>query len=140
MAGPDDGDPRRAPWTAGPEPAVAGGAGWLSLDDDELLFQIERLPADHAEDESLLQVVRSTRHFFIRQEAAKRIRDREGLKVHSGDRHIGQILVRKMTRREDVTYLESLVRDSRHIEVKKAAEAQLVLLGVYRVPEPEDEG
>jgi hypothetical protein len=33
-----------------------------------------------------------------------------------------------MTRREDAAYLESLVRDSRHIEVKKAAEAQLALL------------
>ena len=33
-----------------------------------------------------------------------------------------------MTRREDAAYLESLVRESRHIEVKKAAEAQLGLL------------
>jgi hypothetical protein len=75
-----------------------------------------------------MEVVRSPRHFFVRQEAAKRIHDRERLKDHSGDRHIGQILVRAMTRREDAAYLESLVRESRHVEVKKAAEAQLVLL------------
>jgi hypothetical protein len=124
---PEDGSSRRAPWTAGPQPA-AGGAGWLALEDDELLFRIERLPADHREDEALMEVVRSSRHFFVRQEAAKRIRDRERLKDHSGDRHIGQILVRAMTRREDAAYLETLVRESRHIEVKKAAEAQLVLL------------
>ncbi len=122
---PDDGDIHRAPWTASP---TASSSGWLALDDDELLFRIERLPHDHREDEALLEVVRSARHFFVRQEAAKRIRDRERLKDHSGDRHIGQILVRKMTRREDAAYLESLVRDSRHVEVKKAAEAQLALL------------
>jgi|SRR3954468_18878033 len=118
----------RAPWSAGPAPGTRDGEGWLGLDDDELLFRIESLPATHAEDEALLEVVRSARHFFVRQEAAKRIRDRERLKAHSGDRHIGQILVRTMNRREDVAYLETLVSDSRHIEVKKAAEAQLVLL------------
>jgi hypothetical protein len=68
------------------------------------------------------------RHFFIRQEAAKKIRDHRRLRAHSGDRHIGQILVRAMNRREDIEYLETLVRESRHIEVKKAAEAQLSLL------------
>jgi len=122
----------RAPWSAGPAPGVREGDGWLGLDDDELLFRIESLPPDHGSDESLLEVVRSTRHFFVRQEAAKRIRDRERLKAHSGDRHIGQILVRTMNRREDVAYLESLVRDSRHVEVKKAAEAQLVRLAARR--------
>jgi hypothetical protein len=128
MPPPPDEDPRarRAPWVAGPEPAVA--TGWLALDDDELLFHIERLAADHGEDDALMDVVRSARHFFVRQEAAKKIRDHRRLKAHSGDRHIGQILVRAMTRREDAAYLESLVRDSRHIEVKKAAEAQLGLL------------
>lgn len=127
MAPPDeDGRFQRAPWTAGPEPS--GRSGWLALDDDELLFRIERLPAEHTEDDALMEVVRSTRHFFIRQEAAKRIRDHRRLKEHSGDRHIGQILVRAMRRREDVAYLQGLVRDSRHIEVKKAAEAQLALL------------
>jgi hypothetical protein len=62
---------------------------------------------------------------FIRQEAAKRIHDSDLLKGHSGDRHIGQILVRVMNRAEDVAYLERLVVESRHIEVRKAAEAQL---------------
>jgi hypothetical protein len=128
MVPPPDEDPRarRAPWVAGPEPAAA--TGWLALDDDELLFRIERLPPDHPEDEALMEVVRSARHFFVRQEAAKKIRDHRRLRAHSGDRHIGQILVRAMNRREDAAYLESLVRESRHIEVKKAAEAQLVLL------------
>ena len=128
MLPPSDEDPpfRRTPWVAGPEPAAA--SGWLALDDDELLFRIERLGADHGDDDALMEVVRSARHFFVRQEAAKKIRDHRRLRVHSGDRHIGQILVRAMTRREDAAYLESLVRDSRHIEVKKAAEAQLGLL------------
>ena len=133
MPPPEDVPSRRAPWTAGPEPASDGS--WLALDDDELLFRIERLPSDHAEDDALMEVVRSARHFFVRQEAAKRIRHGDRLKAHSGDRHIGQILVRAMTRREDAEYLESLVRDSRHIEVKKAAEAQLALLAAS-----EDEG
>jgi hypothetical protein len=125
---PDDHDPtkRRAPWT--PVPPGASGEGWLALSDDDLLYRIERLPADHGEDDRLMDVVRSTRHFFVRQEAAKRIRDSERLKDHSGDRHIGQILVRAMTRREDAAYLASLVRESRHVEVKKAAEAQLLML------------
>jgi hypothetical protein len=127
MVPPDEDPPsRRAPWTSGPEPATA--RGWLALDDDELLFRIERLPAAHAEDDALMEVVRSARHFFVRQEAAKKIRDHRRLRAHAGDRHIGQILVRAMTRREDAAYLESLVRESRHIEVKKAAEAQLKLL------------
>jgi hypothetical protein len=125
---PDDMPSRRAPWVSGPEPAATDGASWLALEDDELLYRIERLPADHGEDDALMEVVRSARHFFVRQEAAKRIRRGERLKAHSGDRHIGQILVRSMTRREDAEYLESLVRESRHIEVKKAAEAQLLLL------------
>ena len=127
MVPPNEDPPsRRAPWIAGPEPEAA--RGWLALDDDELLFRIERLPAGHGEDDALMEVVRSARHFFVRQEAAKKIRDHRRLRAHSGDRHIGQILVRAMTRREDAAYLESLVRDSRHIEVKKAAEAQLALL------------
>jgi hypothetical protein len=124
----DDHDPRarRAPWT--PVPPGAIGDGWLALSDDDLLFRIQQLPADHGEDDRLMEVVTSARHFFVRQEAAKRIRDCERLKDHSGDRHIGQILVRAMTRREDAAYLESLVRESRHVEVKKAAEAQLLML------------
>ena len=126
MAEEHDPPSRRAPWTTGPQGPAADG--WLALSDDDLLFRIQRLAADHREDDRLMEVVRSPRHFFVRQEAAKRIRDRERLKDHSGDRHIGQILVRAMTRREDAAYLEGLVRESRHVEVKKAAEAQLALL------------
>jgi hypothetical protein len=114
---------RRREWAEGPTDRAAGG--WLELSDDELLFKIEALDPGHRMDECLLTIVQSDRHFFVRQEAAKKIRDPELLKAHSGDRHIGQILVRGMTRNEDVVYLEKLVRESRHLEVRKAAEAQL---------------
>ena len=115
----------RRPWKEGPEGSGGGAAGWLALSDDDLLFRIEALGPQHESDAVLMEVVRSERHFFIRQEAAKRIRDAELLKDHSGDRHIGQILVRVMNRAEDLVYLERLVVESRHMEVRKAAEAQL---------------
>lgn len=118
----------RRPWQEGPEVSSLEQDGWLGLTDDELLFRIEALVVPHGKDPRLLDVVRSDRHFFIRQEAAKKIEDPHLLKAHSGDRHIGQILVRVMTRAEDVAYLERLVAESRHIEVRKAAEAQLKLL------------
>jgi len=116
---------RRKRWKEGPDGA---GSQLLSLNDDELLFWVEALPADHHDDHGLLEVVRSDRHFFVRQEAAKRICDPHLLKGHSGDRHIGQILVRGMTRTEDAAYLEKLIAESRHLEVRKAAEAQLRLI------------
>jgi len=122
-------DKRRKPWFPGPDTPPVDPEGWLSLSDDELLFRIAALEGSHGMDGTLLEVVRSQRHFFIRQEAAKKIRNAELLKEHSHDRHIGQILVRGMTRREDAAYLQRLVQESRHIEVKKAAEAQLRLLG-----------
>jgi hypothetical protein len=115
----------RRPHTVGPEP---GDRGWLLLSDDELAYRIESLPASHSEDEQLLAVVRSNRHFFIRQEAAKRIRDAERLKAFASDRHIGQILARQMRREDDIAYLEQLLRESRHLEVRNAAQAQLRLL------------
>lgn len=118
---------RRATWKEGPDGAAAQ-AGLLSLSDDELLFRVEALPADHDSDHELLEVVRSDRHFFVRQEAAKRIRNPHLLRDHSGDRHIGQILVRGMTRTEDCGYLEKLIAETRHLEVRKAAEAQLRLI------------
>jgi hypothetical protein len=99
--------------------------GWLALSDDDLLFEIARLVSNHSADAALLDVVKSPRHFFIRQEAAKRVRDSDRLKEHAADRHIGQILVRGLNRSDDVAYLERLLVESRHIEVKKAAEAQL---------------
>jgi hypothetical protein len=117
---------RRKAWNGGP--TASDGAGWLSLNDDELLFQIEALEPGHAMDDALLDVLRSDRHFFIRQEAAKKVSDPERLKELSGDRHIGQILVRSMTRAEDAAYLERLMTETRHLEVRKAAEAQLRLI------------
>jgi hypothetical protein len=116
---------RRKSWKEGPD---GGASELLSLNDDELLFRVEALPPDHDDDQRLLEVVRSDRHFFLRQEAAKRIRDAQLLREHSGDRHIGQILVRSMTRDEDRGYLEKLITESRHLEVRKAAEAQLRLI------------
>lgn len=115
----------RRPSAGGPLP---GEEGWLALSDDDLLFEIESLPPTHTSDEQLLAVVRSTRHFFLRQEAAKRIGEAERLKAFSTDRHIGQILVRQMRREADLHYLEQLLRDSRHLEVRKAAQAQIDLL------------
>lgn len=104
---------------------LPGEDGWLGLSDDDLLYQIESLPPNHGQDDRLLAVVRSSRHFFLRQEAAKRIDDPERLKAFSADRHIGQILARQMRRDADVHYLEQLIRESRHLEVRKAAQAQL---------------
>jgi len=120
---------RRRPWHEGPVP---GTEGWLSLNDDDLLYQVEAAVAGEETDQALLEVVRSERHFFIRQEAAKKISDPGLLRKHSDDRHIGQILVRTMTRVEDVIYLERLIRESRHLEVRKAAQAQLRMITARR--------
>jgi hypothetical protein len=120
----------RRPWASGPSDSEA--AGWLSLDDDELLYRIEALPPGHEQDRTLMEVVRSDRHFFIRQEAAKKIGDAELLKDWSGDRHIGQVLVRVMKRAEDIAYLERLRDETRHLEVRKAAEAQLDIIRASR--------
>jgi hypothetical protein len=120
----DDGSERRRP----PHPLapVVGSGGWLALKDDDLLYQIESLgDRPHDKDQNLVEVLQSDRHFFIRQEAAKKIRDPELLKAFAADRHIGQILVRQMTRAADVTYLERLRDESRYLEVRKAADAQL---------------
>jgi len=118
--------PTRESWRAGPEPGAQGG--WSALDDDELIAWIEGLAPRHGNDEDLLAIVRSGRHFFVRQEAAKRLEDPGRLKDYFDDRHVGQILARRLSRLEDVAYLESLARKSRFIEVRKAAEAQLKLL------------
>ena len=115
----------RQPFAAGP---AAGDAGWLVESDDELVFRIESLPADHSHDDELVAVGQSNRHFFVRQEAAKKIRDPDRLKAFAGDRHIGQILARQMRRDTDIDYLEQLLRESRHLEVRNAATVQLRLL------------
>ena len=127
MGGDDGWSNDRTAWHVGPQ-SQRTGHGWLALDDDELLMRVQTLEGEHAMDAVLVEVVRSGRHFFVRQEAAKRIRDRDLLMAHAGDRHIGQILARRMTRSEDVLYLEKLVSESRHLEVRKAAEAQLLCL------------
>ncbi len=103
----------------------AGEDSWLGLDDDDLLLRIETLGSEEDEDDHLLEVVASTRHFFIRQEAAKRVHDRKRLFAFEEDRHVGQILVRHLTRREDLTYLERLAIRCRHVEVRSAAQVQL---------------
>jgi hypothetical protein len=41
---------------------------------------------------------------------------------------VGQILVRGLTRREDVEYLKKLLAQSRHLDVRNAARAQLELI------------
>jgi len=127
MAKNDDGsDRRRAPSPLAP---VIGAGGWLLLKDDDLLYQIEALgDGPHERDQSLVEVLQSDRHFFIRQEAAKKIRDPDLLKAFVADRHIGQILVRQMTRAADVSYLERLRDESRYLEVRKAADAQLRII------------
>ena len=117
----------RRPWTEGPD-EEAPPESWLLLDDDALLHRIETTDPGENEDERLLEVVESDRHFFIRQEAAKRVQDRNRLFDFEDDRHVGQILVRHLTRREDVTYLERLSARSKHVEVRSAAQVQLARL------------
>src|SRR5512144_2725377 len=118
---------RRRPWTETPDEG-APPESWLSLPDDELLHRIQSFDAQENEDDRLLEVVASDRHFFIRQEAAKRVRDRGRLFAFEDDRHVGQILVRHLTRREDATYLERLSNRSHHAEVRAAAQVQLARL------------
>jgi hypothetical protein len=134
------GGDRRSPSPSAATDEARVAEGWLAKSDDDLLFEIERLPPGHDADADLLEVVRSQRHFFIRQEAAKKVRNHHRLKAHSGDRHIGQILVRGLNRSDDVAYLEKLLVESRHVEVKKAAEAQLRAIAlaktVPRIPKP----
>ncbi len=114
----------RRPWTEGPD-EDAPPESWLTLDDDELLHRIQVLDVDVDEDDRLIEVVTSDRHFFIRQEAAKRVKERRRLFTFEDDRHIGQILVRHLARREDLTYLERTSMLSRHVEVRQAAQVQL---------------
>ena len=118
---------QRQPWSESPD-EDAPPESWLTLTDDELLHRIETFDARENEDDRLLEVVESHRHFFIRQEAAKRVKDRTRLFAFEDDRHVGQILVRHLTRREDVTYLERLSARSHHVEVRSAAQVQLARL------------
>jgi hypothetical protein len=124
QTGDEDGPHLRIPWTEGPDETVSKES-WLALSDDDLLLRIDSVTAQQDEDENLLEVVASHRHFFVRQEAAKRVHDRRKLFAFEDDRHVGQILVRHLTRREDLTYLERLVARCRHVEVRRAAQVQL---------------
>jgi hypothetical protein len=129
----DDEDPSERRRPTHPLAPVVGSGGWLGLKDDDLLYQIEALgDAPHDKDQALLEVLQSDRHFFIRQEAAKKIRDPELLKAFAADRHIGQILVRQMTRAADVAYLERMRDESRYLEVRKAADSQLRLIATLQ--------
>jgi hypothetical protein len=123
-SGADGDELDREPWHEGPDEDAAEDS-WLALDDDGLLHRIETLGSEEDEDDQLLDVVASHRHFFVRQEAAKRVRDRRRLFAYEDDRHVGQILVRHLNRREDLTYLERLAIRSRHVEVRSAAQVQL---------------
>jgi len=118
---------QRRPWTEGPD-EEAPPESWLLLDDDVLLYRIQTKDPSENEDDRLLEVVESERHFFIRQEAAKRVQERNRLFAFEDDRHVGQILVRHLNRREDVTYLERLSARSKHKEVRSAAQVQLARL------------
>jgi len=119
----DDGDGRE-PWTEGPD-EEAPPESWLTLDDDTLLQRIETVEPAEDEDDRLAEVVGSGRHFFIRQEAAKRIKDPRRLYAFEDDRHVGQVFVRHLSRREDLSYLERISMLSRHVEVRQAAQVQL---------------
>jgi hypothetical protein len=98
---------------------------WLGLSDEDLIHRIEELEEGHGLDAQLMAVVGSERHFFVRQVAAKKIEDHKLLHEHWADRDIGQILVRGVSRAEDVAYLERLAKQTRFADVRKAAEAQL---------------
>jgi hypothetical protein len=124
---PSEQRPLRETWQSGPDSKPAASS-WRALDDDDLLNWVEELPPRHGHDRELIEIIQSPRHFFVRQEAAKRLEDASQLKQHFDDRHIGQILARRLSRIEDITYLEHLIRTSRHLEVRKAAEAQLRLV------------
>ena len=120
-----DGPRSRRPMTYVPLP---NEGGWLALLDDDLLHRIHSLEPDHSNDDDLMAIVCSDRHFYVRQEAAKRVRETDRLKEFAADRHVGQILVRQMGREGDVAYLEQIVRESRYVEVRRAAQAQLKAL------------
>jgi CheY-like chemotaxis protein len=120
-------DTPRKPWHEDAQ-EDASPESWLSLSDDDLLQRIETLEPKEESDRHLLEVVQSDRHFFVRQEAAKRIQNKRLLFPYEDDRHIGQVLVRRLTRREDLTYLERLVSRSQHSEVRSAAQIQLTRL------------
>jgi hypothetical protein len=114
---------RRQPWKPGPD--TARGSSWRGFDDDALLAWLQSLPEDHGMDAQLVEILSSDRHFYLRQTAALSVQDPEQLKAFADDRHVGQILARRLSRSEDIGYLSALVQASRHLEVRRAARAQL---------------
>jgi hypothetical protein len=108
--------------------AAGLGGDWRNLSDEELVHRIEGLGKGHGADSTLMDIVGSRRHFFVRQAAARRIEDSKLLHEHWDDRHIGQILVRGLSRAEDIAYLEKLKQESRYSDVRAAAEEQLRLI------------
>jgi hypothetical protein len=108
---------------------------WLGLSDEDLIHRIEGLEKGHGLDAQLMAVIGSDRHFFVRQVAAKRIEDHKLLHEHWADRDIGQILVRGVSRAEDVAYLERLAKQTRFADVRKVAEAQLKVTPQVRKPD-----
>jgi hypothetical protein len=104
------------------------GGDWRNLSDEELVHRIEGLGKGHGADNALIDIVGSRRHFFVRQAAARRIEDSKLLHEHWDDSHIGQILVRGLSRAEDVAYLERLKQESRYTDVRAVAEGQLRLI------------
>jgi hypothetical protein len=114
--------------------ARVGAAEWLGLTDDELIHRIEGLVQGHGMDAVLMDVVASERHFFVRQVAAKKIDDHRLVHEHWEDSDIGQILVRGVSRADDVAYLEKLAKQTRFPDVRRVAEAQLKLTASARKP------
>jgi hypothetical protein len=104
---------------------LPGEGGWLGLADDDLLDRILSLGPDHTHDDELIGIVRSDRHLFVRQEAARRVRDDARLQALTADRHVGPILSRKLRRDSDLVYLENLAHNSRFSEVRRVVEDEL---------------
>ena len=75
-------------------------------DDNVLLTPRKRLTLEEAleylDDDELLEVIASDRHFFVRQEAAKRVHDRRRLFVFEDDRHVEGASIVPGHRREQV--------------------------------------
>lgn len=115
---------RRSLWSAGTQGRVPSHS-WECYDDDTLLAWLQALPEHHGHDDQLLDIVRSDRHFYVRQNAARRMREPERLAAFAADRHVGQILSRQLRRAEDLAYLSALAGSSRNPEVRHAAQAQL---------------
>jgi len=120
---------QRQAWTDGPGGDAPGDDAppdsWLFLDDDALLQRIASLDSAADEDEHLLEIVTSHRHFFVRQEAAKRVKDGGASTPSRTTGTSGRSSFATCPRREDLTYLERISMLSRHVEIRQAAQVQL---------------